>query len=162
EARPLPQLREDPGPLRQGAPDDALPVSGRDGPGRRQHSGRNEQGARDARIQEARDGRARGPFPAEDRAMSRAFFAMVALATLGSFALAQQPASQPTTRRAEPTVLLGSPVELKDKVDVAILAEKDPRLLVIKGRRTGVANAVFEINGATWGTAAGFAAGTEK
>jgi hypothetical protein len=78
-------------------------------------------------------------------------------------ALAQRPAgpaSQPGTRKGA-VVLVKGPVDLGEKLEFQIDPDPDPRVLVIKGRRTPSANASFDVNGESWGTVAGFSAGPE-
>jgi hypothetical protein len=72
---------------------------------------------------------------------------------LAAVALGQQ-ATRPSAPKAE--VLVGEPRELGDKIEVVIGPSAEPRLAVVRGRRARGGNASLEIDGAVWGTVAGF------
>jgi hypothetical protein len=82
---------------------------------------------------------------------------LVLVLVLGALAPCQQ-----ATRPAAPeslkdgALLVGSPVELGEKLAFTVEASPLPRLAVLRGRRAAGGNAAFEVGGKVWGTAAGF------
>jgi hypothetical protein len=67
-------------------------------------------------------------------------------------------AQAPATRPEAALALFRGPAPLAKRLEYAIPASADPRMLLIRGQ-LGAGQATFEIDGEAWGTAGGFATG---
>jgi hypothetical protein len=89
--------------------------------------------------------------------MRRAAAAIVL--ALAGLAHSQSRPSPTDTRADASVVFVAAPLDLAEKVSWTIDPAPLPRLAIVRGRRRPSGDAVIEVGGSTWGTAAGFDAG---